>query len=131
MDMKSRLLALGMSVVLAGVTQQARLMAQQSLGDVARKESDRRATIAQPARVYTNADVPTLDTGRTEPSNAEAAQSVQPSGVTSSDAQPQEQKPTLAKPTTPLMLKVAEAMFGARLASLAKQIDKARTEADQ
>jgi hypothetical protein len=64
MSLKFFTVAFVSSVVMAGVS--APLFAQ-SLGDIAKKEEERRHTVKQPAKVYTNKDLGAVDPGTPAP----------------------------------------------------------------
>ena len=51
------------------------LLAQEDLGEVARKERERQAALKQKARVFTNQDVVTKRPDQTQPPSAEASKS--------------------------------------------------------
>jgi hypothetical protein len=93
----------------------------QSLADVARKEEERRKTIPQPAKVYTNKDLSAAPPASTPPPPAAAATPADAKSATEKDAG------ATAKDQAPAK---DRAYWAGRLKALQEQLDRNQTYAD-
>jgi len=107
------------SVVLAGVS--APLFAQ-SLGDIAKKEEERRHTVKQPAKVYTNKDLGAVDPGLPAP----PPDASKPAPATAS-AKEADKDNAPDKDKTPVK---DQAYWGAKVKALQAQADRDQIYAD-
>ena len=110
----------------------APLLFAQSLADVARKEEERRKTIPQPAKVYTNKDL----SGAPPPSPPPAASPTTPATDNAKAGKPadaqakdNEAAPKDAAPASKEPVK-DKAYWAGRLKALQEQLDRNRTYAD-
>jgi len=120
-----RLTCLGTWIFLSGFVFAGLPLGAQSLGDVAKKEEERRKAVAQPAKVYTNKDLaPTPPAATTPPPETGAPDAGKPeaSKVKESpkDAQAAGEKPVVKDQT----------YWADRKKALAGQLDRDQTVAD-
>ena len=119
-----RLISFGTWILLSGFVLAALPLDAQSLGDVAKKEEERRKAVAQPAKVYTNKDLaPTPpstasppETGTSDQAKPEAAKGKE----SPKDAQAAGEKPVVKDQT----------YWADRKKALAGQLDRDQTLAD-
>jgi hypothetical protein len=119
-----RLTCLGTWLFLSGFLLTALPLEAQSLGDVAKKEEERRKAVAQPAKVYTNKDLaptppsttPPPETGTSDAAKPEAAKGKE----SPKDAQAAGEKPVVKDQT----------YWADRKKALAGQLDRDQTLAD-
>lgn len=102
-------------LVLAGLGAGVQLVFAQTLADVARKEEERRKTIRQPAKVYTNKDLTAPPPGSPQPVPAPAAE---PAKGDTKD------KDKDAKPTDPKDVVKDQAFYSARMKALQTTLDR-------
>jgi hypothetical protein len=102
-------------LVLAGLGAGVQLVFAQTLADVARKEEERRKTIRQPAKVYTNKDLTAPPPGSPQPVPAPAAE---PAKGDTKD------KDKNAKPTDPKDVVKDQAFYSARMKALQTTLDR-------
>lgn len=102
-------------LVLAGLGAGVQFVCAQTLADVARKEEERRKTIRQPAKVYTNKDLTAPPPGSPQPVPAPAAE---PAKGDTKD------KDKDAKPTDPKDVVKDQAFYSARMKALQTTLDR-------
>jgi hypothetical protein len=100
----------------------------QSLADVARKEEERRKTIPQPAKVYTNKDLSAVPPASTPPPPAVAATPADAKGAKEADKSATE-KEAGAAPKDQAPAK-DQAYWAGRLKALQEQLDRNEIYAD-
>ena len=113
MSLKYFAVAVVSSVVLAGVG--APLFAQ-SLGDIAKKEEERRHTVKQPAKVYTNKDLAAVDPGTPAP----PPDASKPAPATAAAKEPDKEKGPVKD----------QAYWSTQVKALKAQADRDQTYAD-
>lgn len=106
------------------------LLSAQSLADVARKEEERRKTIAQPAKVYTNKDLSGAPPPPPAPTPAAAPAAEDTKGVKPAEtAAAAKDKPKEAEPAAKEPVK-DKAYWAGRLKALQDQLERNRTYVD-
>jgi hypothetical protein len=108
-------------LVLAGLGAAIQLVCAQTLADVAKKEEERRKTIREPAKVYTNKDLTAAPPGSREPVSAAA---------TTSDAAKGDDKDKAAKPADPKDAVKDQAYWSGRMKALQATLDRDQTFAE-
>jgi hypothetical protein len=113
-------------VVLSGFVFTALPLEGQSLADVAKKEEERRKTVAQPAKVYTNKDLAPTPPATTPPPDTRTPAAARPEAVKDKDKEP----PNGAQPAGEKPVVKDQTYWGDRKKSLTAQLDRDQTLAD-
>jgi hypothetical protein len=112
-------------VVLSGFVFTALPLEGQSLADVAKKEEERRKTVAQPAKVYTNKDLAPTPPPATPPPDTATPAAARPEAVKDNKESPKGAQAAGEKPVVK-----DQSYWGDRRKSLTAQIDRDQTLAD-
>jgi DNA repair exonuclease SbcCD ATPase subunit len=125
MRLKTFLSAVVSTAVLAGPA--AQLFAQsQSLGDIARQEEERRQTVKEPAKVYTNKDL-----GNVPPAPpAPPPETLKPPSTSTGEASKQAEKDKEKGKETDKTATKDQAYWAGRVKQLQEQLDRDQTYAD-
>jgi hypothetical protein len=106
-------------LVLAGLGAGVQLVYAQTLADVARKEEERRKTIRQPAKVYTNKDLTAPPPGSPQPVPATTGEPAK--GDTKGDAKVDSKDDKAQDPKDPVK---GQAFWSARMKALQTTLDR-------
>jgi hypothetical protein len=120
-----RLTALAAWMLLSGFVLSSLPLGAQSLGDVAKKEEERRKGVAQPGKVYTNKDLGPVPPSKTPPAEARSSD-VKPEDPKAKEA-PKDGQPAGAK-DKPVVKD--QAYWADRKKALAGQLDRDQIYAD-
>ena len=126
MRLKTFLSAVVSTAALAGPTAQLFAQAQsRSLGDIARQEEERRQTVKEPAKVYTNKDLGTVPAAPAPPPETLKP----PSTSTGEASKPAEKDKEKGKETDKTATK-DQAYWSGRVKQLQEQLDRDQTYTD-